>query len=376
VVERVETVAMKDKKLTINWISPRTGLSGGVKSNRLIAEGMVRRGHRVNIAYVDLPPQMPPIWRIRTFFRYWINRYKNRRQAHHLEKSTANLIPVKRRPIIEADVPDADVTIATWWETAHWIKDWSERKGKKAYFIRHYELHGGDTESVKETYRLPYKKLVIANWLKKIMLEDYGDKNSVLIPNGVDWNQFNFQTRSKQPIPTVGMLYGIVEWKGAETAFNAIRIVQKTIPELKVICFGSHELKPEHRPPENFEYFFRPPQDLIPELYKRTDCWLLPSTLEGFGMPGIEAAACGCPVVTTRCGGPEDYIKDGYNGFLVNVGDAQDMAKKIIRVLSMDEALWNKMSSNSASYAKSFDWDISAEILESTLLDEIADRRE
>ena len=93
-------------------------------------------------------------------------------------------------------------------------------------------------------------------------------------------------------------------------------------------------------------------------------------------MPGIEAAACGCPVVTTRCGGPEDYIKDSHNGFLVNVGDAQDMAKKIIRVLSMDEPSWREMSSNSASYVKSFDWDKSAEILESALLNEITDHRQ
>ena len=137
------------------------------------------------------------------------------------------MIPVRRRWIIETDVPDADFTIATWWETAHWIKDWSEGKGKKAYFIRHHELHGGDIESVKETYRLPYKKLVIANWLKRVMAEDYGDESSVLIPNGVDWNQFNFQPRLKQSVPTVGMLYGIVEWKGAATAFEAIRLVQR-----------------------------------------------------------------------------------------------------------------------------------------------------
>ena len=54
-------VLYRGKVITINWISPRPGLAGGVKSNRLIAEAMVRRGHRVNIVYVDLPPQMPPI---------------------------------------------------------------------------------------------------------------------------------------------------------------------------------------------------------------------------------------------------------------------------------------------------------------------------
>ena len=46
------------KPLIINWINPRPGMAGGVKSNRLIAEAMVRRGHQVNILYVDgLAPQ-------------------------------------------------------------------------------------------------------------------------------------------------------------------------------------------------------------------------------------------------------------------------------------------------------------------------------
>ena len=361
---------MTDKKLTINWINPRPGLAGGVKSNRLIAEAMVRRGHKVNIAYVNLPPEVPPIWGIRTFIRYWINRYKNRKdQTHHFQASTANLIPVPRRPIIEDDLPDADVTIATWWETAHWIKGWSEAKGRKAYFIRHHELHGGDVESVKETYRLPFKKLVIASWLKRVMAQDYGDNCAALIPNGVDWQQFNFETRGKRSIPTLGMLYGVVDWKGAATAFEAIRIVQENFPDLRVICFGSHRIKPEHRPPANFEYYFRPAQDLIPKLYKQTDCWLVPSTLEGFGMPGIEAAACGCPVVSTRCGGPEDYIKAGHNGFLANVGDVEDIAKKIIKVISMNDQIWREMSKNSALYVKRFDWDISASLLESALLE-------
>lgn len=361
------------KALTINWINPRPGMSGGVKSNRLIAEAMVRRGHKVNILYVDGPTPAPNFWRIRSYFRYWQNRYKSHdKQKHHFESSTANLMPVRHMPILAVDAPDADVTIATWWETANWIKDWPKSKGVKAYFIRHHELHGGDPEQVAKTYRLPFKKLVIANWLKKIMADEYGDPSAVLIPNGIDSNQFNFQPRLKQITPTVGMLYGIVDWKGANTAFEAIRLVQKTLPNLKVVCFGSHRIKPEHRPPENFEYYYRPAQDLIPQLYKQTDCWLMPSTLEGFGMPGLEAAACGCPIVTTRCGGPEDYVKEGHNGHLVATGDAEDMANKLIEVLKLDNDQWASMSHASAEYVRRFDWDVSAALLEESLYSDLA----
>ena len=357
------------RSLIINWVLPRPGLSGGIKSNRLIAEAMVRRGHQVNMLYVDGPSPAPDWWRIRSFLRYCKQRYLARnKQQHHLEQSIANLLPIGHKPILASDAPDADISIATWWETAHWIKNWPSSKGAKAYFIRHHELHGGDSHLVMETYRLPFKKLVIASWLKDLMAERYGDDDVALIPNGVDWNQFYFIPREKQPVPTVGMLYGVVEWKGAEAAFDAIRRVQKTYPQLRVICFGSHPIKPIHCPPSNFEFHFRPAQEKIPELYRQVDCWLLPSTLEGFGMPGLEAAACGCPVVSTRCGGPEDYVKDGHNRFLVNVDDRAQMAACMKQVIELPEDAWQAMSYASASHAKRFDWDLSAERLEAALL--------
>mgnify|MGYP000008524575 FL=1 len=362
------------KPLIINWINPRPGMAGGVKSNRLIAEAMVRRGHQVNILYVDGLAPPPPYWRLRTYLRYWLNRVEStssNKQKHHFESSTANLLPVPHKPILAEHAPDADVTIATWWETANWIKDWPASKGIKAYFIRHHELHGGDPDMVAKTYRLPYKKFVIANWLKVLMKESYDDDNAVLIPNGVDWLQFNYQPRSKQPVPTVGMLYGIVEWKGAQTAFDAIRLAQKRMPNLKVICFGSQPLRPEHKPPANFQYYYRPTQKQIPELYRQTDCWLMPSTLEGFGMPGLEAAACGCPVVSTRCGGPEDYVKDGHNGYLVDVGNVQGMYKRLTDVLNLNVDEWLAMSVASAEYVKRFDWDMSAALLESTIVKDL-----
>ena len=185
----------------------------------------------------------------------------------------------------------------------------------------------------------------------------------------MDWEQFNFQPRGKQSIPTIGMLFGIVEWKGAKAAFNAIRLVQRKLPQLRVVCFGAHPLEAVENPPDNFEYHFRPNQNDIPELYRMTDCWLLPSTIEGFGMPGLEAAACGCPLVSTRCGGPEDYVKHKHNGYLVDVGDIEAMAEDIYKVVTMDSKSWLQMSRNSAEYVKYFDWDVSAGILEKTLLD-------
>jgi D-inositol-3-phosphate glycosyltransferase len=68
--------------------------------------------------------------------------------------------------------------------------------------------------------------------------------------------------------------------------------------------------------------------DLI-RLYQDAACLALPSDEEGFGMVVVEAMACGVPVIATRCGGPEEIISEGQDGFLVALDDAREMAQRL-----------------------------------------------
>lgn len=219
---------------------------------------------------------------------------------------------------------------------------------------------------------MPGLKIVISTWLKDVMASEYGDHRAVLIPNGVDREQFDSRPRGKQPVPTVGMLYGRQEFKGAGTAFECLRQVREEHPELRAIAFGSKPIVREHDPPPWLEFHLRPRQERIADLYRQVDCWIVPSTTEGFGLPGLEAAACHCPVVSTECGGPEDYVEDGVSGFLVPVGDPASMAKAVCSVLETSENEWRQMSMASYSISRSFDWDKSAELLEEALLSELS----
>ena len=79
----------------------------------------------------------------------------------------------------------------------------------------------------------------------------------------------------------------------------------------------------------------------LPELvrqYQDAEAVVLSSRQEGFGMALVEAMACGTPVVSTRCGGPEEIVRDGITGFLTPVGDAGALAEAAERILS-DRAL-------------------------------------
>jgi glycosyltransferase involved in cell wall biosynthesis len=63
------------------------------------------------------------------------------------------------------------------------------------------------------------------------------------------------------------------------------------------------------------------------------ELFVLPSHQEGLCIAALEAMACGCPVISTRCGGPEEFVVDGETGMLVDF-DVEEMAAAILKVLS------------------------------------------
>jgi glycosyltransferase involved in cell wall biosynthesis len=69
--------------------------------------------------------------------------------------------------------------------------------------------------------------------------------------------------------------------------------------------------------------------------YRDSDVFVFPSVWnEPFGMPVIEAMACGIPVVATKSGGIPELIEDGRSGLLVDRDDSDALADAILRLLN------------------------------------------
>ncbi|ACF12709.1 glycosyl transferase group 1 [Chloroherpeton thalassium ATCC 35110] len=81
--------------------------------------------------------------------------------------------------------------------------------------------------------------------------------------------------------------------------------------------------------------------DELRRLYREATIFVLPSWQEGLGIVILEAMASGTPVISTRCGGPEIIIEHEKNGFFCENNNADDMANKIIRLVS-NKALQEK----------------------------------
>ncbi|MCL4532304.1 MAG: glycosyltransferase family 4 protein [Actinobacteria bacterium] len=91
--------------------------------------------------------------------------------------------------------------------------------------------------------------------------------------------------------------------------------------------------------------------------YNCAACLVLPSLYEGFGLPVLEAMACGTPVVTSNVSSLPEIVGNG--GLTVDPSDQDGLADAIVRVLSEDE-LHSRLSQQGIQRARRFSWDRAA----------------
>ena len=114
--------------------------------------------------------------------------------------------------------------------------------------------------------------------------------------------------------------------------------------ELKII--GDGPLKPLVLNQPNIKYLGFMNQKQIYKEMQKAAFLIFPSIWgETFGMVIIESFANGLPVIASNIGSPSEIIKDGYNGLHFNVGDSNDLIKKI-NLLNSDKNKCNKLGSN------------------------------
>ncbi len=83
------------------------------------------------------------------------------------------------------------------------------------------------------------------------------------------------------------------------------------------------------------------------------DVYLMTSETESFGVSALEAMAAGVPVISSNTGGIPEVNDHGETGFLSNVGEVEDMAQNLIKLLT-DQDLYDRLSVNAFRKANSF----------------------
>jgi glycosyltransferase involved in cell wall biosynthesis len=353
--------------MRISFVLPTVGMSGGIKVVAIYAKKLADKGYEVVLVS---PPAKEPTFRqkLKSLLKGsgWP---KVKVEESHLDGLGLNHVVLETyRPVTDSDLPDADVVIATWWETAEWVNVLSPSKGAKVYFIQHHEVFDYlPVERAAATYRLLLHKIVIAKWLLDVMKNEYGDNNVDLVPNSVDREQFHAEKRGKQTVSTVGFLFADTAFKGVDITLQAIKKLKETIPNLRVISFGS--LSPDNFPQwdDTIEFYLSPAQDKIRDLYAQCDVWITASRSEGFNLPAIEAMACRTPIVSTMTGWPMESIVSYENGILTDVDDIDALADGAKWILSLSQEDWKSLSQNAYETLTESTWERSTTLFENAL---------
>ena len=96
------------------------------------------------------------------------------------------------------------------------------------------------------------------------------------------------------------------------------------------------------------------PESELPFFYNAARLFVYPSIYEGFGIPVLEAMACGTPVVTSNVSSIPEVTGDA--GLLIDPYDTRMMVQEIKRVLQ-DKDLREKMSAAGLERARQFSWE-------------------
>jgi glycosyltransferase involved in cell wall biosynthesis len=165
--------------------------------------------------------------------------------------------------------------------------------------------------------------------LKKWILESF------VIHNPVDTSFFNPESGGGKYIAAIGRLE---EEKGFDILIDAMA----KIPNVKLKIAGDGSMKKalikrvkNHQLSDRIEFVGELTRVEVRELISHSQFLVLSSRYETFGNVLLEALACGKPVVSTRCGGPEEIVTDT-SGYLseINANDLGATISKMIENLS------------------------------------------
>jgi glycosyltransferase involved in cell wall biosynthesis len=352
----------------IVFVLPQADSSGGVRTVATHARRLAGRGHDVLV--VSTPAPEPSLTaRVKSLLR---GRGWPRRTpavpSHLDDVGVEHRILDRARPVLDRDLPDADVVVATWWLTAEWVAALAPRKGVKVHFIQGHEsdLPGQPADRVAATWRLPLHRIVCSRWLLELARSTYGDPHATCVPNGVDLEHFSAPPRDRQPRPTVGLLHSDAWIKGCDAATEGLELLRRRYPELRVVSFGSSAPSARVPLPAGAEFTLRPSQAEIPRLYASCDAWLWPSRREGFGLPILEAMACRTPVVAAPAGAAPELLAGG-GGVLLPSADASSIAAGLDRLLSLPPSEWRALSEQARAAAARHGWSESTRLFEDAL---------
>jgi glycosyltransferase involved in cell wall biosynthesis len=165
-------------------------------------------------------------------------------------------------------------------------------------------------------------------------------QNICVIPDPLSFVPSQHSTLKEKRVIAVGRY---VYQKGFDLLLHAWAKIEKQYPDWQLAIFGDGNREPYLQQMkvlgvDSSRCHLNGPTTDIQKEYVNSSVFAFTSRFEGFGMVLIEAMACGLPVVSFACPcGPMDIVKDGEDGLLVENGNDEDLADKLLYLMADDK---------------------------------------
>lgn len=160
-----------------------------------------------------------------------------------------------------------------------------------------------------------------------------------------------------------------VERKNLKRLIAAFEILKSNFRDLKLVVVGDRDIKEKLKPEIdihklhdsiNFTGYLDP--ERLSYLYNRAELFVFPSLYEGFGLPVLEAMACGCPVITSNVSALPEVA--GNSAVLVDPYNIEQISQAMEKVLT-DRELRKTLKEDGLKRVMNFSWDKAAkEVIE------------
>lgn len=201
----------------------------------------------------------------------------------------------------------------------------------------------------RRTLLRAYRILATTNYTKKCLIREFGIKNISILHIPVDTNKFFplkdvynkkkpfilFVGRVNDPRKNILLLIRAFKIVKNNTQFPLKLIIAGEKPSAKLINLCGEDIG------KSIVFKGKVDEKELVGLYRKASVFVLPSLQEGCGLALLEAMAADLPVIATKCGGPEEIIRNHETGILVENNNIKSLANAILYLINNPQVCKN-----------------------------------
>jgi glycosyltransferase involved in cell wall biosynthesis len=349
--------------MRISFVLSSLRLSGGV---RVILEYANRLAQRRHILYLVTPKNsidLTALPKLNKGIDIIESRFPLKEAPSLWDKLALSISLSKAVPACDLVISTHTPTIVPAWLAA---RLWG--RAKLFWLHQDYELMFDNRPIelflLKHAVSWHDKVLAISNSIyEKVKLQ--GNSNVTFVGEGLsnsDLFQPNPQARQfKNSRKTIMYLGDSRPRKGLADFLRAMELVYEEVEEIQILIVSKEKLDLKTELPYTFIHL--PTIEELANYYAASDLFVSASWHEGFGLPPLEAMACGTPVVLTDSGGVREFAHPGENCLMVPPRNPETLAEAIQRVLTNAD-LAERLRRNGPPTAARFSWAAAVDRLE------------